>query len=43
MHELKDIGRQVCDSHFAQLLIRLREGNQTNKDNEDIRAIIART
>ena len=43
MHELKDIGRQVGDSHFAQLLIRLREGNQTNKDNEDIRAIIART
>ena len=39
MHELKDIVRQVGDPHFAQLLNRLREGNQTNKDIEDIKAM----
>ena len=39
MHELKDIVRQVGDPHFAQLLNRLREGNQTKEDIEDIKAM----
>ena len=37
MHELKDIVRQVSDPHFAQLLNRLREGNQTKEDIKDIK------
>ena len=39
MHELKDIVRQVGDSHFAQLLNRLTEGNQTEEDIVDMKAM----
>ena len=39
MHELVDIVRQIGDPHFAQLLNRLREDNQTNEDIEDIKAM----
>ena len=39
LHELHEIVRQNSDPHFAQLLNRLREGNHTDADIEDIKAL----
>ena len=39
LHELHEIVRQSSDPHFAQLLNRLREGNQTHADVEDIKEL----
>ena len=37
LHELHEIVRQSSDPHFAQLLNRLREGNHTHADVEDMK------
>ena len=39
LHKLTEIVRQSSDSHFAQLLNRLREGKHTQKDIDDIKAL----